>query len=144
MRIPKSVSITPAIQHLIEKHFPTRGQFSAFVRAAVLDHDEHVTNGGGVHNPVVDLGICNAMRRPTCSICYPEGPPTQSDWLRFVSQVRLNNSIGGRPSDSPIPDPMTELLESVQPRPPSPRVDVVTGSFPQKLSIWQRIRRIFR
>jgi len=72
-----------------------RGQFSAFVRAALLDYDERKNEGGGEHNPIDDLGlVCNGMRTPRCTICYPDGRPDRSDWLVYVDSVRpLNRRV---------------------------------------------------
>lgn len=143
MRIPKSVSVTPQVHQLITKHFPVRGQFSAFVRAAVLDHDELVVLGGGEHTPIESLGICNGVRRPTCSFCYPEGPPERQNWLEFRKKTDKFLQLPDRDGKIEIHLAIQELLDGIEAPPVSPRVDAVTGSFPVRLTIWQRIRRIF-
>tara|TARA_Y100000401_G_C8324663_1_gene227450 strand:- start:2540 stop:3034 length:495 start_codon:yes stop_codon:yes gene_type:complete len=28
--------------------------------------------------------ICNGQKKPSCKKCYPEGPPPQEDWLKYV------------------------------------------------------------
>lgn len=148
-RIPKSVSISQMVNELIEKHFQRRGEFSAFVRAAVIDHDERVNKGGGPHSPIEGLNICNAMRRPTCSICYPEGPPTRQNWLKFMAQVgpadrfmELGGPMPSRDGRVEIHLATQELLASIEPKPPRPRVDEVTGTFPKALTPFQRLKRL--
>ena len=143
LRIPKSVSITRTVNDLIDFHFPQRGQFSAFVRAAVLDHDERVTAGGGPHSPMPGLDICNGMRRPTCSICYPDGPPSQEAWLKFVAEAS-----GDRTGRTPMRDgkielhyALKELHASIEEPPIRPRVDEVTRKFPEKLTFWAKLRK---
>tara|TARA_Y100000289_G_C3881876_1_gene129153 strand:+ start:220 stop:702 length:483 start_codon:yes stop_codon:yes gene_type:complete len=33
---------------------------------------------------VIKEEICNGVRKPTCTICYPNGPPHGEDWLDYV------------------------------------------------------------
>lgn len=117
-----------------------RGAFSAFVRAAVLDYDERVVGGGG-HTPIEEFGICNGMRRPTCSTCYPEGPPTQDAWLRFVADVRPSHLEANRDGKVELHYALKELHDSIEPKPATPRVDEVTGKFPEPLTFWQKLIR---
>ena len=28
--------------------------------------------------------ICNGVRKPTCTVCYPHGPPDREDWLEYA------------------------------------------------------------
>jgi len=145
-RIPKSVSVSFLVNELIDKHFSIRGQFSAFVRAAVIDHDERVTKGGGAHRPIEALGLCNAMRRPTCSICFPEGPPSRENWLKFMALVGPTirdptYEIPANGYDPFIAQETETMLKSIDPKPASPRVDEVTGIFPVPLTRIQRLRR---
>jgi len=86
-RTPKSVSLSPYTAAIADGM--VRGQFSAFVRAALLDYDERLNSGGGEHRPIDDLGlVCNAMRTPRCTICYPDGRPEREAWLVYVDSVR--------------------------------------------------------
>ena len=138
-RVPKSVSLSPLCDNLVSRHFQMRGQFSAFVRAAILDYDERVSGGGG-HTPIEGLGICNGVRRPTCSFCYPDGPPTRENWLKFMG-VREAFDDPDRDGTGELTLARRELLESIEGREPTPRVDAVTGSFPERLTRMQRLWR---
>lgn len=139
-RVPKSVSVSPVVDQLITEHFSRRGQFSAFVRAAVLDHDERVNTGGGPHTPIEGLGICNGVRRPTCSICFPEGPPLLENWQDFRRKTNEYLKLPDRDGKIEIHFAVKELLDSIEPRPARPRIDD-TGTFPVKLTRWGRFRR---
>ena len=152
-RVPITVNLSPYTA-AIRDEMP-RGQFSAFVRAALLDYEDRQNSGGGEHNPVDDLGlVCNAMRTPRCTLCYPEGRPSREDWLEYVDAVRpthpgeaLNRSPGG---DGKLEEVIIQraawkrLQDSVQAR----QGDRVDDMLPEpknfnKRSIWAILRAKF-
>jgi len=80
--IIRSVSLTPQTAHIASK----LGNFSAFVREALLRFEAAQGEAGHTHAPSDRLeGLCNAMREPACRVCFPHGAPTREDWLFFTS-----------------------------------------------------------
>jgi hypothetical protein len=149
-RTPKSVSLSPYTAAIADGM--ERGQFSAFVRAALLDYDERLNSGGGEHTPIEDLGlVCNAMRSPRCTICYPNGRPKREDWLMYVDAVRPLDEIGrlneSQPNDGKLEfvlrqrDAWRTLQDSIEPH-QSDRVDAMLP-IPEnfiKTTRWGRLR----
>ena len=152
-RVPITVSLSPYTA-AIRDEMP-RGQFSAFVRAALLDFEDRKNEGGGEHLPVEDLGlVCNAMRTPRCSVCYPKGRPTREAWLEYVEAVRprhpgeaLNRSPSGdgrleavlvqraawKALHESITEPVQDRVDDMVPEP---------GNF-TKRTIWDILRAKF-
>lgn len=43
--------------------------------------------------------ICNAMAKPPCVTCYPEGPPDREDWLQYVRLQITKEELQSRALD---------------------------------------------
>tara|TARA_R100000329_G_scaffold145794_1_gene131706 strand:- start:176 stop:655 length:480 start_codon:yes stop_codon:yes gene_type:complete len=76
-RMIKSISLPP---HLAAKAEDIPN-FSAFVQDALERHGHQVSINAC--RPIPLLEVCNGVRKPTCGICYPRGPPNNDEWLRF-------------------------------------------------------------
>jgi len=85
----KSISLPP---HLAEKA-SSIGNFSGWVQEQ-LEKEGFEVNVN-MHNPIPELGVCNGMRKPTCGQCYPEGPPTQAEWLSFRDSLYFHDELRG-------------------------------------------------
>jgi len=47
--------------------------------------DEYYTEEGQkLKRKRITKEICNGMKKPHCSVCYPEGPPEGSDWIQYT------------------------------------------------------------
>ena len=112
LRQVKSVSLSDQTMRIADG----MSNFSAFVRAALLDYDDRrQTATPDSHHPDSQFGgVCNAMRPALCAVCYPRGRPSQSDWLEYVCDVRLQ-AISQ-------PEAFAKLQLTIQPRTPD-RVD---------------------
>jgi len=68
--------------------------FSYWVRVELRNlRDQQLIESGAPmelhHRPDEQFGgVCNGMKRPTCRKCYPNGPPSQTDWLSYVLNYR--------------------------------------------------------
>lgn len=58
------------------RHFDRRGK-------QIYD-DYYSESGEKLKRMRITSEICNAMRKPTCTVCYPEGPPEAEDWLLYT------------------------------------------------------------
>ena len=76
-RMIKSISLPP---HLHEKAGSIEN-FSGWVQLRL--EEEGLVVHENMHSPIIELGICNGLRKPTCAECYPEGAPTREIWNRF-------------------------------------------------------------
>lgn len=48
-------------------------------------YDEYYTEEGQkLKRKRTTAEICNAMKKPHCSVCYPEGPPEGEDWREYT------------------------------------------------------------
>tara|TARA_R100001163_G_C5063478_1_gene200798 strand:+ start:1813 stop:2313 length:501 start_codon:yes stop_codon:yes gene_type:complete len=48
-------------------------------------------NGRVSKKPKITKEICNGVRKPTCSVCYPEGAPDGKDWREYANG-RINKT----------------------------------------------------
>jgi len=82
-RIIKSISLCPQTAQIAGQ----MGNFSAFVRDALYQYEEHYAQVERHTAEEKDrrLGLCNAMSRPYCRTCWPHGPPDGDAWRAFVA-----------------------------------------------------------
>jgi len=73
----KTISLPPYLYEKA-KDIPN---FSRWVQDRLEEEGSIVHNAA--HRPIVELGICNGVRKPTCAECYPHGAPTRDEWLAF-------------------------------------------------------------
>ena len=80
-RIIKSVSLDPHTAQVAANI----GNFSAFVRDALMQYEEHYAEVERHTHPEEGrrLGLCNGMSRPYCRTCWPYGPPPGAAWRAF-------------------------------------------------------------
>lgn len=66
------------------------GNLSKWVRQELLK-DKHMRDGvhTGSRKANPDGPLCNAMLTPTCSICWPYGPPQKEDWLHYNNIIKI-------------------------------------------------------
>ena len=105
-KIVKSISLDERTAPIAEQ----KTNFSAWVREKLLEEIEYTLpcnyfevvhrgkdnktlfrtvkdeNGKVTKEPIITKEICNAVRKPTCSKCYPEGAPEQKDWILYVDR----------------------------------------------------------
>lgn len=54
-------------------------------RAGKQIYDDYYTEEGQkLKRKRITKEICNGMKKPHCSICYPEGPPEGEDWRLYT------------------------------------------------------------
>jgi hypothetical protein len=49
----------------------------------ILD-DYYTEDGQKLKRKRITAEICNGMKKPHCSVCYPEGPPEGDDWRLYT------------------------------------------------------------
>ncbi len=106
-KIVKSISLDERTAPIAEN----KSNFSAWVREKLLEdiefqipctfyplhHTDSMTGkqlfitikdekGSVKKEPKITREICNGVRKPTCSVCYPEGAPDGKDWRLYASQ----------------------------------------------------------
>ena len=57
-------------------HFDRRGK-------QIYD-DYYTETGEKLKRKRITSEICNGMKKPTCTVCYPEGAPEGEDWLLYT------------------------------------------------------------
>tara|TARA_R100000963_G_C4599619_1_gene73833 strand:+ start:258 stop:641 length:384 start_codon:yes stop_codon:yes gene_type:complete len=76
----KTISLPPYLYEKA-KDIPN---FSGWVQDRLEEEGSIVHTAA--HRPIVELGICNGVRKPTCAECYPHGAPTRDEWLFFRAE----------------------------------------------------------
>ena len=106
-----SVSLDDETFHIKETLIKTYG-FSAWIRECLRRYArEHLNKtGDAVHTMDEENrigGLCNGLNPNLCPICWPDGRPSQKDWMGWVS----GSSEKPRPEITPFSLPNDEAQD---------------------------------
>ena len=63
-------------------------------------YDQYYTETGEkLKRKRVTSEICNGMKKPTCTVCYPEGAPDGKDWLLYTQRQIDREELLSRASE---------------------------------------------